>query len=114
MFENFKTGRITKAKAPCGAYDDLYFVLLPDTEPRNNRSIPRHVFFFQIIQQTTTFSDHTQQSPTGMMILGVNLEVFRKIRNFFTQDGDLYLRRTCISLMGLIRPDKFRFSFRCQ
>ena len=48
------------------------------------------------------------------MVLGMYLEVLGQVRNLFAENRYLYLGRSGIRLVGLIRIDDFRLSFNCK
>jgi hypothetical protein len=72
------------AKDRKGSLDQMrYTTLLTYTETCDDSPISLDVLFLKVIQQTAASPDHSQKSPAGMMIFGVNLKVFGQIRNFF-------------------------------
>ena len=53
--------------------------LLSDVKFFEDRFVALCVFLFQEIQESAALADHLQKAATGMMILGVGLEVFGQV-----------------------------------
>ena len=50
--------------------------LLSDTQRRNYGTVTLDVRLLEIVQQTSSLTDHHEQTSSGMVVLGVDLEVF--------------------------------------
>jgi hypothetical protein len=46
----------------------------------------------QIVQEAPALSHQLDQSSTGMVVLGMDLEVIRQVTDALAQDGHLYFR----------------------
>jgi hypothetical protein len=69
---------------------------------------------FQVFQHAATPRDHRQQSPAGMMIFAVRLEMILELQNAHTQDRDLYLWRTGIRFVDTVCCDYLLLGIGCQ
>ena len=58
-------------------------ILLSDTQLLNQGAIAINIFLLQILQQAAALADQLEQTAPGMMILGMGLEMFRKITDAF-------------------------------
>jgi hypothetical protein len=58
----------------------------------DNRPVALNILVFDIIQESAALADQHQQSSSGMVIFGMNLEVFRQIRNAVRNKADLHFR----------------------
>ena len=73
----------------------------------------RNIFFCQVIEQTTAFADHLNESAFGMMILGIRIEMRRERVDLFGQNSNLNFRLSAIFRIGAIFRDKaLRLFFR--
>ncbi len=88
---------------PTGA---VYLNLEPltaDAQAGNQVLVPFRVTALQVFQQAAPTRDHGQQSPAGMMIFAVRLEMILKLHNALTQDRYLNFWRTGIRLVNSVR-----------
>ncbi len=65
--------------------------------------------FFEIIQQPPTLTNHYEQPPAGMKILGMNFQVFCEFPDTFRQESYLNFRRSVVFLVDLVILDYFPF-----
>jgi hypothetical protein len=61
-------------------------------QPGNNLAVAVNFFPLEVIQQASSLADQFQQSPAGMMIFFMGLEVFSEIPNPLRENSNLYLR----------------------
>ena len=54
-------------------------LLLSDPQCRNDGTIALNVRLFEVIEQAPSLTDHHEQTASGMMILGVDLEVLGEL-----------------------------------
>jgi hypothetical protein len=87
-------------------------ILLPKTKTSNNRPVTLDVLLLHIIEKPASLSNQFQQSPTGMMILLVRLEMVGQVLYPGAQQGYLNFRRAGILLVQLIIVYDV-FSFAC-
>jgi hypothetical protein len=73
--------------------------LTTDAQALNQVLVPFRITAFQVFQKAAPSCDHRQQSPAGMMILAVQLEMILELQNTLAQDGYLYLWRTGVGVM---------------
>jgi hypothetical protein len=76
--------------------------LTADAQALNQVLVSFRVTAFQVFQKAAAPRDHRQQSPAGMMIFTVRLEMILELQNTLTQDRNLYLWRTGIRLVNAI------------
>ena len=90
--------------------------LTTDAQALNQVLVPFRITAFQVFQQSTPSGYHRQQSPAGMMVLSVHLEMILELQNTLAQDGYLYLWRTCIRGVDAKRRDHLflRISRQCH
>ena len=77
--------------------------LTTDAQALNQVLVPFGVTAFQVFQKAAAPRDHRQQSPAGMMIFAVRLEMILELQNALTQDRDLNFWRTGIRLVNSVR-----------
>ena len=59
-----------------------------------------------------TIGNHGQKSAAGMVILGVSLEMLRKLLNALSKYGNLHLRRACVLIVdGYFLDELFFLGF---
>jgi hypothetical protein len=75
------------------------FASLSQSQTGNDVSISFQILFLQIIEQPSPLSDQLQQTPSGMMVFFVRLEMLRQVFDPGAQKSDLDLGRTRIVLM---------------
>ena len=88
---------------PTGADDLKPGRLTTDTQTGNQCLVPFRVTALQVFQKAAAPRDHRQQSPAGMMIFAVRLEMILELQNALTQDRDLNFWRTGIRFMNSVR-----------
>ena len=69
---------------------------------------------FQVFQKAAAPRDHRQQSPAGMMIFAVRLEMILELQNALTQDRDLNFWRTGIRFVNSVCCDYLLLGIGCQ
>src|SRR5579872_6626360 len=73
--------------------------LTTDAQALNQALVPFRVTAFQVFQKAAPARDHRQQSPSGMMIFTVRLEMILELQNTLAQDGYLDLWRTGVGVV---------------
>ena len=68
----------------------------------------------QVFQHAAAPRDHRQQSPAGMMIFAVRLEMILELQNALTQDRDLNFWRTGVRLVNTVCCDYLLLGIGCQ
>jgi len=74
--------------------------LTADAQAYNQVLVSFRVTAFQVFQKSAPPRDHREQSPAGMMIFAVRLEMILELQNTLTQDGYLYLWRTGVCFVN--------------
>ena len=90
--------------------------LTTDAQALNQVLVPFRITAFQVFQKAASSCDHRQQSPAGMMILAMQLEMILELQNTLAQDGYLDFWRTGIGFVNSVRCNYllFRISRQCH
>lgn len=88
--------------------------LTADAQALNQVLVSFRVTAFQVFQKAAAPRDHRQQSPAGMMIFAVRLEMILELQNALTQDRDLYFWRTGIRFVNSVRCNYLLLGIGCQ
>jgi hypothetical protein len=70
------------------------------------------VFAFQVIQEAPALTHQLDQTPPGVMVLGVDLEVVREVIDPLAQDSHLHLGGAGVHVMQPVPVDDFLFLIR--
>ena len=76
-------------------------VLLTEIESFNQSAVSIEVGALEVVKQLAAAGDHTEKAATGVMILGVNLEVVRKVVDAGGQKSNLHFGRTGVAFSAL-------------
>ncbi|HLJ48376.1 MAG TPA: hypothetical protein VKU01_20315 [Bryobacteraceae bacterium] len=79
--------------------------LVTDAQALNQGFVPFRIMAFQVFQKATPPGNHRQQTPAGMMVLLVSLEMIVEVGNPLTQNRYLNFWRPGVSLVGLVLGD---------
>jgi len=88
--------------------------LTADAQAQNQVFVSFRVTAFQVFQHSAAPRDHRQQSPPGMMIFAVRLEMILELQNTLTQDCYLHFWRTGIGFVYPICCNCLLFCIRRQ
>ena len=93
----------SRCKTKCRANGTTPFALLlrllTDTESCDDRTVSLDVDLDQIVEQRAALTDHLEQTATGVMVLLVDLEVLGEVVDSLSEQSDLNLGRTGVTLM---------------
>jgi len=67
-------------------------MLLPQAKLVHDLTIPVEIIDPEILQMTPTLADHLEETPAGMMVLLVRLQMFGQVVDTPAQERDLNLR----------------------
>jgi hypothetical protein len=81
----------------------LLFLLSAEPELLNQRPISLDILVLEVVQESPTLTHQFDQSPAGMVIFGVGLEMISQITDALAQDGYLHLGGAGIRFM-LAKP----------
>jgi hypothetical protein len=70
------------------------------------------VFVLQVVQEAPALTHQLDQTPTGMVVLGMDLKVVRQVTDALAQDGHLDFRGAGITLMQPVAINNLLFLFR--
>ena len=87
------------------------FALLSQAELANDRAVTLDVVLLQVVQQTSSVTNHLLQTAAAVEILLVSLEVLGQVSDAVGQDSNLYFGRTCVALVSSILLDDVEFYF---
>jgi len=88
--------------------------LTTDAQALNQVLVSFRVTALQIFQKAAAPRDHRQQSPSGMMIFTVRLEMILELQNALAQYCYLYLWRTGIRFVNSVCCDYLLLGIGCQ
>ena len=88
--------------------------LTTDAQALDQVLVSFRVTALQVFQQAPAACDHRQQSPAGMMIFAVRLEMILELQNALTQDRDLNFWRTGIRLVNSVCCYHLLLGIGCQ
>jgi len=88
--------------------------LTADAQAQNQVLVSFRVTAFQVFQKAAASRDHRQQSPAGMMIFAVCLEMILELQNTLAQDCYLHFWRTGIGFVNPICCNCLLFCVRRQ
>jgi hypothetical protein len=91
---------------------DLLFLLSAQPELLNQRPISLDILVLEVVQEAPALTHQFDQSPTGMMIFGVGLEMISQITDTLAQDGYLHLGGAGIRFMCAKPVDNVTFLYR--
>ena len=83
----------------------LLLKLLSNVELFDDRTIAVDVYLGQVVQKISSVTNHLQQTATGVMIIGVLLQMLGQLIDPSGQDRDLDLGRTSVCIVQLISGD---------
>jgi hypothetical protein len=105
---NGHQARSIKRKAIYPGIPEIYCLFLsPDAKFLNNGAISLNIPTLQVIQQPSPLSDDLEQTAAAVMVLFMNLEMLRQIRDSLSKNRYLHFRRTGIILMTFMGLDDF-------
>ena len=81
--------------------------LLAETQPADDLLISVDILPTQIIQQPSAFADHPEQTLSGVVILGVGLEMLGEMQDAPGEQCDLDLGRTRVHVVSPVTLDDF-------
>ena len=85
--------------------------LLSQAELADDRAVTLDVVLLQVVQQTSSVTNHLLQTAAAVEILLVSLEVLGQVSDAVGQDSNLYLGRTGVALVGSVLLDDVEFYF---
>ena len=85
--------------------------LLSQAKLANDRAVTLDVVLLQVVQQTSSLANHLLQTAAAVEILLVCLEVLGQVSDAVGQNSNLYLGRTCVTLVGSVLLDDVEFYF---
>ena len=76
-------------------------VLLTEIEGVNQRTVSVEVGALQVVEKLAAAGNHTEKAAAGVVILGVNLEVVRKVVDAGGEKSHLHFGRTRVAFSAL-------------
>ena len=88
--------------------------LLSDSELVDDRAVTLDIYLCEIVEKVSSVSYHLEKTATAVVVLVVGLKMLGKSVDSVGKNSDLYLRRTCVTLMCLVSVDDFLLDFLCD
>ncbi len=85
--------------------------LLSQAKLADDRAVTLDVVLLQVVQQTSSVTNHLLQTAAAVEVLLVSLEVLGQVSDAVGQDSNLYLGGTCVTLVGSVLLDDVEFYF---
>jgi hypothetical protein len=82
--------------------EGLCLSLLAEAQFGDNGAIALDVLVIQVGQLPSSLSDHLEESPPGVVVMAVDLEVFGEPVDLLCKEGHLHFGRACISLVTAV------------
>lgn len=86
-------------------------ILLSQTELLDDSAVAVDILLLKIVQKVTALTDHFKKTATGVVVVVVGLQVLGQVGNSLGENGDLYLGRTCVTLVHRVGLDDLCFYF---
>ena len=87
------------------------FALLSQAELANDRAVTLDVVLLQVVQKTSSLTDHLLQTAAAVEVLLVDFQVLGQVSDAVGQNSNLYFGRTCVALVSSILRDDVVFEF---
>ena len=87
------------------------FALLSQAELADDRAVTLDVVLLQVVQQTSSLTDHLLQTAAAVEVLLVDFQVLGQVSDAAGQNSNLYFGRTCVALVSSILRDDVVFEF---
>ena len=87
------------------------FALLSQAELADDRAVTLDVVLLQVVQQTSSVTDHLLKAAAAVEVLLVNFQVLGQVSDAVGQNSNLYFGRTCVALVSSILRDDVGFEF---
>jgi len=81
--------------------------LFSDSQPLDQTSISLEILSLEVIEKPPPLAYQLEEPPAGMVVLDMDLEMFREVINALAQQGNLHLRRAGIFVMEFELPNDF-------
>ena len=76
--------------------------LLSDVQLSNDRTVALDICLLEVVEKVSSVTYHLKKTTAAMVILVVNLEVLVERIDSVSKNSNLYLGRTCVTLVGSI------------
>ena len=87
------------------------FALLSQAELANDSAVTLDIVLLQVVQQTSSATDHLLQTAAAVEVLLVGLQVLGQVSDAVGQNSNLYFGRTCVALVSSILRDDVVLEF---
>ena len=87
------------------------FALLSQAELANDRAVTLDIVLLQVVQQTSSVTDHLLQTAAAVEVLLVGLQVLGQVSDAVGQNSNLYFGRTGVALVSSILRDDVVLEF---
>ena len=79
--------------------------LLSDSELFDDCAVTLNIDLLEVSEKVSSVTYHLEKSATAVMVLVVGLEVLCEVVDAVCEKRDLNLRRSCVTLVGLVLVD---------
>ena len=81
------------------------FALLSQAELANDRAVTLDIVLLQVVQQTSSVTDHLLKTAAAVEVLLVDFQVLGQVSDAVGQNSNLYFGRTCVALVSSVLLD---------
>ena len=78
------------------------FALLSEVQLVDDRAVTLDVGLLEVAEKVSSVADHLLKSAAAVVVLVVGLEVLGEVLDSVGKKRDLYLGRTCVTLVGSV------------
>ncbi len=87
------------------------FALLSQAELADNRAVTLDVVLLQVVQQTSSVTDHLLQTAAAVEVLFVDFQVLGQVSDAVGQNSNLYFGGTGVALVSSVLRDDVVLKF---
>ena len=87
------------------------FALLSQAELANDRAVTLDVVLLQVVQKTSSLTDHLLQTATAVEVLLVDFQVLGQVSDAVGQNSNLYFGGTSVALVSSVLRDDVVLKF---
>ena len=92
----------------------LIQLLLSQTELFNDSSVSFDVHLLEVVEKVSSVTYHLEESAAAVIVLVVALEMLGEVSYSVSEDSDLNLGRTCVTLMSCVLRDNCLLFLNCH
>ena len=85
--------------------------LLSQTELCNDSTVSFDILLHEIVEEILSLTNHFEKTATAVVVVGVLLQMFGKVRNSLGEDSDLDFRRAGVAFVDSVVNDDLLLYF---